>query len=137
MITPEDIILAHAKQPYDPVKRRERYLRTRKLKGRRPAQQRPVVNKRPQKGALPPRTPGGSTAEQRRKALAQRRAAQRRKVTARVAKLTKKLIKLRAELQELVELAKLRSGVEPTDEPKASGTTKKAEPAGSKKADKY
>jgi len=32
-----------------------------------------------------------------------------------------------------VELAKARSGIEPTDEPKASATTKKAEPAGSKK----
>jgi hypothetical protein len=37
MITPEEFILMHAAQPYDAAKRREYYLRTRELKGRKTA----------------------------------------------------------------------------------------------------
>jgi hypothetical protein len=35
MITPEDFIMKHAAQTYDPAKRREQYLKTRELKGRK------------------------------------------------------------------------------------------------------
>jgi hypothetical protein len=74
-----------------------------------------------------------SSPASRRKAASSKGAAHRKEVHARVIALSNKLHKLRKELEKLVELAKRRSGVEPTGKPKASATTKKAEPAGSKK----
>ena len=93
--------LVHA---YDAMKRREYYLRTRKLKGRKPGQ------------APPPK-----------KTRAQRQAERRKKLEAQVEALKGRLEKLRAVLAQLTEQAKKRSGVETKKTPskKTSSSTKK------------
>lgn len=88
---------------YDAAKRREYYLRNRKLKGRSPAK------------AKPPK-----------KTRAQRQAERRRKLEAQVDALKGRLEKLRAVLSELTEQAKKRSGVETKkSDSKAAAATKK------------
>lgn len=93
--------LVHA---YDATKRREYYLRTRKLKGRQPAK------------AKPPK-----------KTRAQRQAERRRKLEAQVEALKGRLERLRIVLRELTEQAKKRSGVETkkTTSKKSTSNTKK------------
>lgn len=94
--------LVHA---YDAVKRREYYLRTRKLKGRTKAAR--------------PKPP--------KKTRAQRQAERRRKLEADVAALKGRLEKLQAVLAELTKAAKARSGVKDKATPKKStSSTKKA-----------
>jgi hypothetical protein len=128
MLTSEDIILEHASRPYDPRKRREYYLRTRQLKGRKPGSKLPTAPRRPTKGdALPDRDPR----DPRPSTLAQRRAKRRKEIEARVIALTKRLEKLRSVLKELVEAAQVRSGVEPSE--KSPTTSKRADTTGPEK----
>lgn len=119
MITPEEFILQHAEQPYDPVKAREYYLRTRKLKGRRKGMGTERSGRHPSSGSgsFVPRNSRIKTPEQRRK-----------EIEARVEALKNRLEKLRGLLRKLVKQAQARSGIDPKDNSK----TKKAA-AGSKK----
>lgn len=121
-----DEILEHGEE-YDPIKAREYYLRTRKLKGR-------------QKGSVDlagSRRPGGSTvsALPRKKKAVSPALQRRRETQARINALNERLEALRKVLRELVEAAKARSGVE-TPKPKDSKSkapVKKATSAGSEK----
>lgn len=88
---------------YDPAKRREYYLKTRQLKGRK----RGTVQKPPTK------------------TRAQRQAERRKKLEAEVAALKGRLEKLREALKTLTQQAKARSGVDPK-----STTSKKSETKG-------
>jgi hypothetical protein len=97
--------LVHA---YDATKRREYYLRNRKLKGRKPGQ------------GPPPK-----------KTRAQRQAERRKKLEAQVDALKGRLERLQSVLAELTKQAKARSGVEP----KKTGP-KKTETGGSKTPDR-
>ena len=92
--------LVHA---YDAAKRREYYLRTRKLKGRTK-----TVKPKPPK-----------------KTRAQRQAERRRKLEADVAALKGRLAKLQAVLAELTKAAKARSGVKDKATPQKSTSTAK------------
>jgi hypothetical protein len=115
MVLVEDIILAHARTPYDPVKRREYYLRTRQLKGRGPGGTINGLGK-------PSGIKEGPKSEPRSSAI-----------EARVSELQKRLIKLKVLLRQLVEDAKRRSGVEikkdsATTNTDTTGSNKKTEP---------
>lgn len=116
--------LEHA---YDPAKRREYYLKTRKLKGRKAAALR-TSKSRPTAKPKPPT-----------KTRAQRQAERRRKLEAEVNALKARLEKLRDALAELTKKAKARSGVKPTsNSPKkttAKKTTAKKETAAQKAKD--
>lgn len=106
-------------EEYDPVKRREYYLRTRQLKGRprggassgpvieRPGQTNEASTTRPSGGTtLPAKTPP-------------KPAGSKTSIETRVAELQARLEKLRSVLRELVKQAKARSGVveQPTKNP--------------------
>lgn len=96
--------LQHA---YDSAKRREYYLRTRKLKGRKP---------------------GVKPAPKPKPTRAQRQAARRKKLEAQVEALKGRLEKLRAALKILTEQAQARSGIKPdSSKKKTSSTTKKTD----------
>jgi DNA repair exonuclease SbcCD ATPase subunit len=101
-----EAILSHADDDYDPVKAREYYLRTRKLKGRRHGRAEPVLKGR-MRGTSSvslrhPRQPKPKqTAEKRRKA-----------VEAKVAKLKQRLERLKEVLTKLVKEAQERSGID-------------------------
>lgn len=86
--------LEHAKV-YDPVKAREYYLRTRHLKGRRPAAQVASIGR--------PAVRGASNAEMRQ--------SRRKKLEAEKAKLEKRIEELKNALESLVRQAKRRAGV--------------------------
>lgn len=101
--------LEHA---YDPAKRREYYLKTRKLKGRTAAIR--TSKSRPTAKPKPPT-----------KTRAQRQAERRRKLEAEVNALKARLEKLRDALAELTKQAKARSGVEPADSSASKKTTAK------------
>lgn len=109
MPSPEEFIaeLFHIREDYDPRKRREYYLRTRKLKGRKVGSGKTDIARHPSTKSAPVLKPIRSvpkkTAEQRRQ-----------ETEARVAALQERLDKLRKVLQELVAQAKARSGVEDT-----------------------
>lgn len=112
---------------YDAIKRREYYLRTRKLKGRK-------------KGSAKPAPP--------KKTRAQRQAERRKKQEAQIAALKGRLEKLRDVLAAEVKKAQARSGVETkkatpaktsTSQQKSSGKTEKltaAQKTAKAKADK-
>lgn len=102
--------LQHA---YDPAKRREYYLRTRKLKGRKAAAIR-TSKSRPTAKPKPPTL-----------TRAQRQAARRRKLEAEVNALKARLEKLRDALEELTKKAKARSGVKPNSTAPKKSTAKK------------
>jgi chromosome segregation ATPase len=93
--------VAHA---YDATKRREYYLRTRKLKGRKP-------------GAVKPKTKPKLT-------RAQRQAARTRKLEAQVDALKARLEKLREVMAQLTAEAKARSGVKDTKSSKKTTPSK-------------
>lgn len=86
--------LEHAKV-YDPVKAREYYLRTRHLKGRRPAAQEASIGR--------PATRGASNAEMR--------LSRRKQLEAEKAKLEKRIEELKNALESLVRQAKRRAGI--------------------------
>lgn len=98
--SPNRLTLAHAKQPYDPQARRERYLRTRQLKGRRTGEKVKPANSSRVGSA---QQPAG-----RRKSSSGPSAS----VQARIAVLEKRLDRLRDLLAQRVEAAKARSGIE-------------------------
>jgi len=87
---------------YDPVKAREYYLRTRQLKGRRPAAQVQPSGRRP----------GGGTSN------AGMRPSRRKQLEAEKAKLEKRIEELKHALELLVEAAKKRAGVKPEKDDK-------------------
>lgn len=91
--------LEHA---YDPIKRRQYYLKNRKLKGRT-AKAVTSSKSRPKAKPKPPV-----------KTRAQRQAERRRKLEAEVNALKARLEKLRTALTEMTKQAKARSGVKPT-----------------------
>lgn len=91
----ESFILSHIKEPYDPKKRREYYLKTRKLKGRK-------------KGSSSEGEAPKGNLEARRAASKKRRETQK----AQIARLERKLEHLNDVLSNLVAAAKKRSGVE-------------------------
>lgn len=97
--------LEHA---YDASKRREYYLRTRKLKGRKPGAKKVVKPKLTR---------------------AQRQAARRKKLEAQVNSLKRKLEILRDALKLATEQAQARSGMKPnkTESKKSTSTQKKTE----------
>lgn len=97
--------LAHA---YDATKRREYYLRTRKLKGRKPG------------SAKPPPKP--------KLTRAQRQAARTRKLEAQVDALKARLEKLRDVMAQLTAQAKARSGVKDTPSKKTTAPKGKSTP---------
>jgi hypothetical protein len=124
MLSSDEVILEHAKAPYDPVKRREYYLRTRKLKGRRVGDA-PDKKEPPAKGekTLPARTPGKSVTSSQI-----RRNKHRTLTEVRVAALKVRLEKLRGTLKQLIRQAQIRSGATlvpmhrvPTKQPNAAG----------------
>lgn len=93
---------------YDPVKAREYYLRTRKLKGRRPTSASPA---NPGRGGRPRtsslvNTVGGAPNRSKTKS-------RRAELKAQQEALEKRLDRLREELQKLVDAAKKRSGGDP------------------------
>lgn len=98
---PEAFVLAHARAPYDPVARRERYLRTRDLKGRQPNAGRTKGDRSTRVNPLP-------ASEDSRNS----RDGPSASVQARIAVLEKRLERLRDLLSQRVEAAKARSGVE-------------------------
>lgn len=104
-----DFILAHAAE-YDPAKRREYYLRTRKLKGR-------------PKGGRQPAPKGKPSPFDSAKLKARRKA--------RLQALQTRLKKLEQELEILVQQAKERSGVSRSEDP-----TRKKTPTQSKTSTK-
>ena len=127
MTVDDSALLSHARV-YDPAKARAYYLRTRHLKGRRPAGSTPPSGGRPQSG-------GGTSAHIR--------ASRRAELQAQKAALEKRLDRLREVLAEKVKAAKLRSGIKetPKKDPKEAADTnsknKKGKPLTAKqKADK-
>lgn len=122
----DDSALIH-RAPYDPQKAREYYLRTRKLKGRRPAAPDSPGGRRPPK-AEDKRPDGGRgtkpTAESRKEARAQ---AEQRLEDLRI-----RLDRLRNLLAERVEAAKKRSGIE--DQTPNSGSDSKSKKSSSSKS---
>lgn len=127
MPTPEDFVLQHGRVPYDPVKRREYYLRTRQLKGRKTGTASAPAVTRMRKARAVGATPNHRVLNQK-----QRRAQRRKEVEHRVAALNIRLRKLREVLRDLVEDAQRRSGVNPADSAPAK-QSKQATPTGSKK----
>lgn len=109
----DDSALFH-QAPYDPVKAREYYLRTRKLKGRRPTS---ASTNNPGRGGRRPtnvsavRKSSGDKAKRRQAELRAQKEA-----------LEKRLDRLREVLSELVKAAKKRSGGDPNDKNKAPET---------------
>lgn len=94
-MTPDDSALIHGRQPYDAAKAREYYLRTRKLKGRRPARiVAPKGNGRPHAVPVP-----------------HKKSSRQAELKAQRAALEKRLDRLRDILAQKVKAAKARSGV--------------------------
>lgn len=113
--TPVPNVLAHA-GTYDPIKSREYYLRTRKLKGRQPAKAAPLSS--PGEGGRPVASgpkPSREKTNSRQAELKAQRAA-----------LEKRLERLREVLSELVEAAQGRSGVKDTPAEKKAQAEKAA-----------
>lgn len=110
----EAYVMSHLMHEYDAAKRREYYLKTRKLKGRRKG----VVDT---KGGRQARSMQDTLAAQRAKAEARRKAQK-----ARIAKFKAKLARLQEVYKKLLEAAKKRSGAETKPEPKKSSSTSKA-----------
>ena len=93
--------IAHALSPknYDPVKAREYYLKTRKLKGRQPGVIKPTSSK-------PSSTPLAKASKKRIKKVAAPSKAMQANAALRVGALTKKLAKLQDLLSKLIQKAK-------------------------------
>lgn len=99
---------------YDATKRREYYLRTRQLKGRKPGS---VKTTKPRLQARP---------KPPKKTRAQRQAERRRKIQAQVEELKIRLAHLRFVMAEETKKAQARSGVKPSKTPAKKAGTKKA-----------
>lgn len=95
------------KAEYNPAARRERYLRSRQLKGRQPG-----AGSQPTGTGGRPKTLQTTTAKQRREAA-----------EARVERLNKRLDTLREVLRDLVEQSKARAGVDPKSKSSSSSSS--------------
>lgn len=113
----DEFLQHHLEHEYDPTKRREYYLRNRKLKGRKRGRGDRPTGGRPTGRPQPPRKKAGQTPAE---------------IEARKVALEKKLERLKEVLRELVDAAKARSGVEPKRDKEASTP----EPTSSKKDSK-
>lgn len=102
MVAVDDLIIKHARTPYDPVKRREYYLRTRQLKGR----QRGSSDTHGRSGRAQARIPSS-------KGKSQKQLEREREADKRIRELKARLDKLREVLKKLVRQAIIRSGVDP------------------------
>lgn len=100
----ESLNLSHVDMPYDPAKRREYYLRTRQLLGRKTGQALDTSRER-NKSSSPPFVPP-------KKAKA---SSKQSDFQAQMDALNARLDKLKKVLAELVKQAQARSGVEPAD----------------------
>lgn len=126
-MTPEQFVMKHAAQPYDAAKRREYYLKTRELKGRRPGTGRsPPPTKGLKTGviSLQPvkKTSTGNAEEIRRR---------REEVANRIAALNVKLDRLRGILSSLDE--QTGEGEKKSEEDKGKEKEKKKLTAAEKK----
>ena len=123
MVSFRQEILSHAAQQrvYDKAARRERYLRERQLKGRRPAQfQNPEPKDSPRAPNAPPTTKPHTASTP---------------VTPeRVAALKVRLTQLKELLAQLVEQAKAKAGVEPTTKEATKKSAEDKQPAKEKTA---
>lgn len=97
MTVPDDSALLHARAAYDPAKARDYYLRTRQLKGRRPAR------------VVAPKGPNSPTAVP---VASKRRHPPKKDFKAERAALERRLNRLRDILAQKVKEAKARSGVQ-------------------------
>lgn len=104
-----DFVLSHSEQPYDPIKRREYYLRTRELKGR--AKGAEDDSPKSESSTGPQTSTFESNIEERQKESEKRQ----EEVKQRITQLKVKLEELKNVLRKLVAEAKLRSGVKPED----------------------
>lgn len=127
MLLPSGVIIRHAApQPYDPVKRHEDYLRTRKLKGRQPAQAKPSTGKLAKRSSsYTVRFKDGSTVTLSAKQLAEEQAY----ATKRVGEIKAKLGELRKELEKRLAKAhesdaKKKQGPTAADKSKAARDSK-------------
>lgn len=100
---------------YDPVKAREYYLRTRKLKGRQPGSSETMSRAEFNKVAT-----GNEGTYARPSNTAEMRASRRKKLLAEKAKLERRIQELQNALDLLVEAAKKRAGVKPDKQDKKS-----------------
>lgn len=125
-ITPQEFIMKHAAQPYDPAKRREYYLKTRELKGRKLGSGRPPPLKSPS-GSLT----GVAKKTAKKAPTTNREEIQRRReeVANRVAALNIKLDKLRGILSSLDD----QIGKGKSEEDKGKEKEKKKEPTAAEK----
>lgn len=122
-ILAENLSIDDLKHVYDPVKAKEYYERTKKLKGRRRASTvAPAGDRSGSSVAVPVRRRPNSLATKR--AASKRR---REELKARADKLKARLAKLEAILDELTAKAKARSGVKEDTPDKKSTTSKKSD----------
>ena len=135
MPSPEEFIreLFHIREPYDPTKRHQYYLKTRKLKGRNVGSQRTAIARHPSTRFTAPKT---LPKAQPKKSSEQRR----KEIEVQVVALRDRLAKLQKVLAELVAQAKLRSGVEtkttqPVDKSPQKFTTKQKADAAERSKD--
>lgn len=126
----EAFVLAHARQPYDPQARRQRYLETRQLKGRRRAERNDIASRSSGHGGSNGAASGGQ--HQNNSGNHQQVSAETK---ARIAALRGRLDHLRDILAQKVEAAQKRSGVETKSQrdSKTSTTSKKGSGGGSEK----
>jgi hypothetical protein len=123
MVAVDELIVSHARAPYDPVKRREYYLRTRQLKGR-------PTGSKVSSGDRKFASIKSTSHVDPHKAQKQRREKRKKELDAKVAALRERLDKLQDLLVRLVLQAKSRSGVKPT----VKAPTRKSATAGSKES---
>jgi len=103
-------VLAHA-TVYDPQKAREYYLRTRQLKGRRPAASQATIGR-----AASSHDTGNEGKNARPKSNAEMRASRRRQLEAEKAKLERRIEELKNALESLVRQAKRRAGISASED---------------------
>lgn len=121
----DDSALLKHEAPYNPDKAREYYLRTRKLKGRRPTTATPTSAGR---GGRRPTTAVKSRDKTK---------SRQEELKAQKAALEKRLDRLRDVLKELVDAAQSRSGIDQPEKKKAAkDAAAKTSKAGSGKSDK-
>ena len=96
MKLPDGTTLMHGSAPYDPVKAREYYLRTRKLKGRKKGVARPLKGKKPRRSKAFTVQVDGKTYKLSPRQLAEQKAYAEKRVLG----IKKKLTQLNAELKK-------------------------------------
>lgn len=123
----DDSGLFHA--DYDPAKAREYYLRTRKLKGRKPGSAKLSSTDKSNNEDSSRREARGKKGTPTSKRKPRKSAEQKRRESeAKVKALKTRLAKLKSLLAKLVAEAKGRSGVEPKEDPKKNAGSSKETP---------